>query len=113
MHFTRFLFTRMSSFSQFSARQVYIVTGGTAGIGFGIVAHILQHNASKIILLSQKEEHANEAVKEPEKYGDTNKVQWIQCDLKDLKQTDAVTKQLKDEKRIDAVRPSLTTADPH
>ncbi|MCJ1264659.1 hypothetical protein MMC22_004533 [Lobaria immixta] len=83
--------------------KVYIVTGGTAGIGFGIVAHILQHNASKIILLSQKEEHANEAVEELEKYGDTNKVQWIQCDLKDLKQTDAVAKQLKDEKQIDAL----------
>lgn len=113
MRFTRFLFTRMSSFSQFSTRQVYIVTGGTAGIGFGIVAHILQHNASKIILLSQKEEHANEAVEELEKYGDTNKVQWIQCDLKDLKQTDAVAKQLKDEKQIDAVTSYLPTVDSH
>ncbi|MCJ1470767.1 hypothetical protein MMC07_009414 [Pseudocyphellaria aurata] len=83
--------------------KVYIVTGGTAGIGFGIAAHILQHNASKIILLSQKEEHASEAVEELGKYGDTNKVQWIQCNLNDLKQTDSVVKQLKDEKQIDAL----------
>jgi len=43
---------------------VFIITGGTAGIGFGITAHILQHNAARIILLSQKEEHAKEAMEE-------------------------------------------------
>ncbi|KAL9004972.1 MAG: hypothetical protein Q9188_002220 [Gyalolechia gomerana] len=83
--------------------KVYIVTGGTAGIGFGITAHLLQHNPAKIILLSQKEEHANEAIEELKKYGDASKVQWIQLDLKDLKQTDSVAKQLQSEKQIDAL----------
>ena len=84
--------------------KVYIVTGGTAGIGFGITAHLLQHNASRILLLSQKEEHADEAVEELKKYGDASKVHWVQCDLKDLKKTDQVAKQLTSEKQIDAVR---------
>jgi len=80
------------------------VTGGTAGIGFGITAHLLQHNAAKIILLSQKEEHATEAMEELKKYGDTIRVNWVQCDFKDLKKTEEVAKGLKEnEKRIDAV----------
>ena len=90
---------------------MYIVTGGTAGIGFGITAHLLQHNASKIILVSQKEEHAEEAKEELKKYGDASRVHWVQCDLKDLKRTNEVAQELKSERQIDAVRgtPPLTT----
>jgi len=81
------------------------VTGGTAGIGFGITAHLLQHNASRIILVSQKEEHAAEAMKALEEYGDPRKVKFVQCDLKDLKQTNKVAQKLKEsEERVDAVR---------
>ncbi|KAL8966487.1 MAG: hypothetical protein Q9197_005950 [Variospora fuerteventurae] len=83
--------------------KVYVVTGGTAGIGFGITAHLLQHNPAKIYLLSQKEEHADEAIEELKKYGDTSKVEWLQLDLKDLKQTDSVAKQLQSQKHIDAL----------
>lgn len=84
--------------------QVYIVTGGTAGIGFGITAHLLQKNAARVLLLSQKEEHADEAIEELKKYGDTSRIEWIQLDLKDLRQTDEVAKRLANEQRIDAVR---------
>ena len=90
--------------NRLSLTQVYIVTGGTAGIGFGITAHLLQHNAAKIYLLSQKEEHADDAIENLRKYGDVDKVVWRQCNLKDLKQTNTVAKQLKNEKQIDAVR---------
>ncbi|KAL8903518.1 MAG: hypothetical protein Q9207_003876 [Kuettlingeria erythrocarpa] len=83
--------------------KVYIVTGGTAGIGFGITAHLLQHNAAKILLLSPKEEHAEEATEALKDYGDTSRVQWIQLDLEDIKQTDTVAKQLQNEKQIDAL----------
>ncbi|KAL8856698.1 MAG: hypothetical protein Q9178_006655 [Gyalolechia marmorata] len=83
--------------------KVYIVTGGTAGIGFGITAHLLQHNPAKIIILSQKEEHADEAIDALKEYGNVDNVQWIQCNFKDLKQTDSVAKQLQGEKQIDAL----------
>lgn len=81
------------------------MTGGTAGIGFGITAHLLEHNAAKIILVSQKEEHAAEAMEALKEYGDPSKVEFVQCDLKDLKQTNEVAQQLKkNEPQIDGVR---------
>jgi NAD(P)-dependent dehydrogenase (short-subunit alcohol dehydrogenase family) len=84
--------------------KVYVITGGTAGIGFGITAHILQHNPDKIYLLSKKEEHADEAQEALLKYGDVTKVEWMKCDLEDLKQTDEVAKELKERlTRLDAV----------
>ncbi|SLM40832.1 oxidoreductase bli-4 protein [Lasallia pustulata] len=84
--------------------RTYIVTGGSAGIGFGIVAHLLQHNAAKILLLSNKKQHADEAMEELEKYGDPSRVHWVHCDLSDLAQTHQVGKTLAaQEKRIDAL----------
>lgn len=47
-------------------------------------------------------------MEELKQYGDTDKVHWIQCDLKDLKQTDSAAKQLQGEKRIDAVGEPLS-----
>ncbi|KAI9821267.1 MAG: hypothetical protein M1827_004003 [Pycnora praestabilis] len=79
--------------------KVFAVTGGSAGIGFGIVAHLLQHNAAKILLLSNKEEHAEEAIEELKKYGDNQRVQWIKCDLANLKQVDEVAKKLLEEQK--------------
>ena len=43
-------------------------------------------------------------MEELKKYGDTGKVHWVECDLKDLKKTNEVAKQLTSEKQIDAVR---------
>jgi len=85
--------------------KVYVVTGGSAGIGFGIVAHLLQHNPSKIYLLSNKEQHAEEAQQELQKnWGDANKVEWHQCNLESFKQTDEVAKFLaKKLDRLDAL----------
>jgi WW domain-containing oxidoreductase len=80
------------------------VTGGSAGIGYGIVAHILQHNPSKIYLLSNKEQHADEAKESMREFGDISKVEWRQCNLEDFKQTDEVARQLaKELTRLDAL----------
>lgn len=75
--------------------KVYVVTGGSAGIGFGIVAHILQHNPAKIYLLSLKEEHAQQALDSLKQYGDPSKVEFLQTQLEDLHQVDQVAKKLK------------------
>lgn len=84
--------------------EVYVVTGGSAGIGYGIVAHLLQHKAAKIYLLSAKEEHAAEAQKSLEAWGDVSTLEWRQCDLQSLKQTDQVAKALANElHRLDAL----------
>lgn len=76
------------------AGQVHLVTGGSAGIGFGIVAHLLQHNPEKIYLLSNKEEHAQEAIDELKQFGNPDKVEWIQTNFADMSQTDQVAKTL-------------------
>ncbi|KAF4541049.1 Oxidoreductase [Lasiodiplodia theobromae] len=83
--------------------KIYAVTGGSAGIGFGIVAHLLQHNASKIYLLSNKEQHAEEAQEELKKYGDTTRVEWKKCNLEDLKEVDAVSKELSRLEKLDGL----------
>ncbi|KAF2835278.1 NAD(P)-binding protein [Patellaria atrata CBS 101060] len=83
--------------------KIYIVTGGSAGIGFGIVAHILEHNPSKIYLLSQNPQHAQEAQEELKNYGDASKVEWKQCNFEDLSQTDSVAQELSRLDRIDAL----------
>lgn len=84
--------------------RVFVVTGGSAGIGFGIVAHLLEHKADKIYLLSMKEHHADEAIEELKKYGDASRVQWKQCNLEDLDAVKAVGEELKHElTRLDAL----------
>ncbi|KAF8536735.1 hypothetical protein BDD12DRAFT_988164 [Trichophaea hybrida] len=86
------------------ANKIFLVTGGTAGIGFGIVSNLLSHNPEKVYMLSQKPDHANLAKQELEKYGDPKKVEFVNCDLEDLKEVDATAKRLKGElKRIDAL----------
>lgn len=43
-------------------------------------------------------------MEELKKYGDTTKVHWLQCDLKDLRKTDETAKRLKTEQQqIDAL----------
>jgi WW domain-containing oxidoreductase len=84
--------------------QVYLVTGGSAGIGFGIVSHLLSHNPAKILMLSMKEEHADQAMESLKDWGDTSKVEWVQCNLESLKQVDETVKNILDkENRLDAV----------
>jgi len=41
-----------------------MVTCGSAGIRLGICAHLLQHNAEKIYMLSNKADHAHETIEE-------------------------------------------------
>ncbi|OQV05940.1 hypothetical protein CLAIMM_10592 [Cladophialophora immunda] len=74
----------------------YIVTGGSAGIGFGIAAHLLQNHAGSVTILSNKEEHAHSALEELKEYGDASKAHWVKCDLEDLKFTEKVANELAD-----------------
>ena len=77
--------------------KVFVVTGGSAGIGFGICAHLLQHGCEKLYILGKKEEHLAEAEEGMKKYGDISRVKPIQIDLEDLHQTDEVAKKLSTE----------------
>lgn len=80
------------------------MTGGSAGIGFGICAHLLQHNCAKLYLLGKKEEHIAEAEEGLKKYGDISRVQSMQIELEDLHHTDLIAKQLASElKQLDGL----------
>ena len=85
--------------------QVYIVTGASAGIGFGIAAQLLQRNASKIIILSSGEERGKKAIEDLKAFGDAStRARFVKCNLSDLKDTDRVAKSLRDsEPRIDGL----------
>ncbi|KXS98913.1 hypothetical protein AC578_7457 [Pseudocercospora eumusae] len=84
--------------------KVYVVTGGSAGIGFGICAHLLQHNCAALYILSKKKEHLEEAQQGLKKYGDISKLHPIQLDLEDLHQTDKIAARLSKELiRLDAL----------
>ncbi|KAL3424149.1 hypothetical protein PVAG01_03430 [Phlyctema vagabunda] len=83
--------------------KTFVVTGGSAGIGYGIVAHLLQHNADKIYLLSNKEEHADDAIEALAEYGNTSNVEWKKCNFEDFKQVQSVGEELSKLTKIDAL----------
>lgn len=84
--------------------KVYVVTGGSAGIGFGICAHILQHNPQALYLLGKKQDHLKEAEEKLKEYGDITKLHPIQIELEDLQNVDSVAKSLASKlDRLDAL----------
>ncbi|KAK2603177.1 hypothetical protein N8I77_009655 [Diaporthe amygdali] len=84
--------------------KVFIVTGGSAGIGFGICAHLLQQGPKRIYLIGKKEQHLAEANEALKKYGDVQRISLVQVDLEDLKETDQAAKKLAaDLPRLDAL----------
>ncbi|KAI1642398.1 uncharacterized protein F4817DRAFT_362297 [Daldinia loculata] len=84
--------------------KVFVVTGGSAGIGYGISAHILQHGPAKLYLLGKKEEHLAEAEEDLKNYGDVSRVEFIKCELEDLRHTDEVARNLASKlDRLDAL----------
>lgn len=78
--------------------RVFVVTGGSAGIGHGICAHLLQHNPAKLYVLGKKEEHLAQARETLAKYSTTtaakDRVSFVQVELEDFHDTDRVAKQL-------------------
>lgn len=84
--------------------KVFVVTGGSAGIGYGISAHILQHNCQKLYLLGKKQHHLDEAAEGLKEYGDVSRVEFVQVEFEDLRQTDEVAKRLASKlDRLDAL----------
>jgi NAD(P)-dependent dehydrogenase (short-subunit alcohol dehydrogenase family) len=60
------------------------VTGGSQGIGYGCTRTLLEHNISKLFIISQSPDGATDAIKSiREEMGDSvsTKVQWKNCNL--------------------------------
>ncbi|KAI1757363.1 hypothetical protein F4782DRAFT_226036 [Xylaria castorea] len=84
--------------------RVYVLTGGSAGRGYGIAAHILQHNCEKLCLIGKKEEQLAEAHDSLRRYGDVSRVELVQCEFEDLQQTHEVAQKLASQlRRLEAL----------
>jgi NAD(P)-dependent dehydrogenase (short-subunit alcohol dehydrogenase family) len=73
--------------------KVAVVTGGSEGIGFGCTHTLLEHNVSKLFILSQRQdiaEDAKKAITEELGYERADRVVLMQCDLADWEQTGKV-----------------------
>lgn len=73
--------------------KVYIVTGGSAGIGYGIVTALMDKNPKKVMFLSSREDRAMEKLHALD--APPERVEWVQCDLQDLKEVDRVSLELR------------------
>ena len=87
------------------ATKIFVVTGGSTGLGFGIVTHLLRHKAKRIYVLSSSSENWEKSRAQLESEGlNTNALTWNECDLADLHAVDKVAKRLAEEApRIDAL----------
>lgn len=96
------------------AGRVAVVTGGTGGIGYE-VAKTLALAGARVVVLSRKEEHGDEAVikiktlaaEDTENTVDVD-VEFVQCDFGNMKKVKEVADNLREkEDRIDIVSPHL------
>lgn len=72
--------------------------------GYGICAHLLQHNCAALYLLGKRKDHLAEAEEGLQRYGDVSRVRFVQIELEDLEHTDEVAKKLASElTRLDAL----------
>jgi len=85
-----------------------VITGGAEGIGEEIARFFALYGA-KVILVNRKKEHGDEAIRwitdECRKEGKNAQVEWVGCDLGELKQVKEVFSGLaKKLDRLDLVR---------
>lgn len=79
--------------------KVAVVTGGSEGIGYGITHTLLEHDISKLIILSVHEEVVNGAKKAvAEELGQekADRTEWIKCDLTNWAETKKVADKIKE-----------------
>ncbi|KAF5022671.1 hypothetical protein F66182_5219 [Fusarium sp. NRRL 66182] len=70
--------------------KVAVVTGGSEGIGYGVTHTLLDHNISKLFILSLSEEIVNgarKAVAQELGRDKADRTEWIKCDLSNWAET--------------------------
>ncbi|KAF7977755.1 hypothetical protein HWV62_2848 [Athelia sp. TMB] len=76
-----------------------LVTGGTGGLGFEVAKTCALHNA-RVLLLSRKTEHGDEAIRQiKEAASGTVDVEFIKCDLGSLKSVKEVADKIRNEEK--------------
>ncbi len=83
--------------------QTALITGGTKGIGFE-VARALALAKAKVLVLSRKADHGDQAVATIKEHDPTANVEFVELDLGDLVAVREVADRIcKTEKRLDIV----------
>ncbi|KAJ0109022.1 retinol dehydrogenase 12 [Diaporthe amygdali] len=78
--------------------KVAIVTGGSQGIGYGCTRTLLEHNISKLFIISQSSDVATDAINTiREELGDaaSARVEWKKCNLGDWKAVTQTAEEIK------------------
>lgn len=85
--------------------KVGVVTGGSAGIGYGCTHTLLKHNIAKLYILSRNGDVVKQAKAEVAKeLGEeaANRTKWLYCDMADWKKVKEVAEEIKkDTDRLD------------
>ncbi|KAF4978463.1 hypothetical protein FZEAL_5149 [Fusarium zealandicum] len=77
--------------------KIALVTGGSEGIGYGITHTLLQHDISKLYILSLSEDvvkGAKKSVAEELGQEKADRTEWIKCDLTDWAETKKAAEQI-------------------
>ena len=92
--------------------RVALVTGGANGIGFQISRQFAQAKA-KVVMINRKEEQGDEAIKQIKEETPGADVDWVGCDLGNLKEVKHVFSDLRNKlDRLDLVSTFHPTSDP-
>ncbi|KAF4435949.1 putative alcohol dehydrogenase Bli-4 [Fusarium austroafricanum] len=78
--------------------KVAVVTGGSEGIGYGVTHTLLEHNISKLFILSMSEDvvkGAKKSVAEELGQEKADRTEWIKCDLSNWAETKKAAEQIK------------------
>lgn len=77
--------------------KVAVVTGGSEGIGYGIVHTLLSKNISKVFILSLSPDVIDQsiaAIKEEMGQATADKMNWLQCDMGDWNKIPGIARQI-------------------
>jgi NAD(P)-dependent dehydrogenase (short-subunit alcohol dehydrogenase family) len=85
--------------------RVALITGGAMGIGFEI-ARAFVKNGARVIMVNRKEDQGQESIQKiKDEVGADAPIEWIGCDMGNLKQIHDVFTSLRErEQRLDLVR---------
>lgn len=72
--------------------NVYVVTGGASGIGFGVIKELVKNTSNKIISISKGKKHIELAKKELKEF--ENQVEFLSADISQKDEIETIYKQI-------------------
>ncbi|KAG9185553.1 hypothetical protein G6011_06884 [Alternaria panax] len=76
------------------AGQVFLITGGTNGLGASSISFIASHNPAHILFSGRNKSRANDLISKIAQASPSTKVTFIECDLASLASVQSASKQI-------------------